>query len=479
MEPAHKKAKIADFLADVKDNEKALRHKWAQSLPVEDRDRVMQEYDKIKQVIVDRTPSIPMILSLDTSDSEKASMIEEYNVLRNMDRGQMEYIHAKRQLYDRIKSNTLMTQGDSNTINEIIGPSDVPLIKRIIASDHNDEYKRTMITLSNRLDQISPSSEEYHKLYDRITTILNLPASMKGIARDRDNADILMQLKENMDDKLYGQNDTKMRILEVVGSILINPDVTNKCIAFVGSAGVGKTTLGRALADALSLPMYQISLGGMKEESAIKGHGSTYIGSRPGAIVDALTSMKCLDGILFLDEFDKVAEDGTAKDALLHIMDGSQDTDFRDNFIPEVAIDLSRLIKIVSINDINDVGGVLRTRLPMVGFNDYTVSDKIKIARNHFIPSLMNELNINITIKKSVVEYIINKSKRRYEPGARQLQHNLRTIFNRLNIISMLTKERAREMGIKYYINMSDEFILTQDHVDKLFYEYAPKKLHS
>jgi ATP-dependent Lon protease len=474
---------VIGFLKDIKNNEDDLQNKrtknksdekWTKGMLDEDIIKYGPKMNEITKVINGRIIAVSDILGSHMSINNKAKLMEELHVLKSLPKNSQDYLDMKYKLYDKFKSNTMLTEDQVKVIDNFNVDNKTSLIKKIVESCFNDKTKRTLLSMHDRLTKIHPSNEEYDKLYNRIGTILKLPTESHGFGSpDQANITILQNVKTSLDKHLYGQKTVKNRILELVGSLLTNPDIDNKCIVFVGNAGVGKTSLARALSEALQLPMYQISLGGITDPTFIKGHGSTYIGAKPGEIVSALTHMGYNDGILFLDEFDKIESGSNISNSMLHILDPTQDSEFVDLFIPEVPINLSKVVKIVSINDPYKVNKILRTRLPLVKFNDYDIKDKVKIAKRHIIPLLKDRLGLhNITIPKHVIRYIILRSNKRHEPGVRQVQHNMKVIFERINVIKMMTKVEAKELGIKYWIKINDPHVLTESHASKLFNEY-------
>lgn len=474
---------VTAFLDNIKANEDKLQHKkpknitnekWTKGMTDKEIMKYSLKMDNIIEVINAKNINVSDILDSHMSIDDKARLLEELHVLKSLPKTSQDYLDMKYKLYDKFKSNAMLSEDQVKIIDNFNTCNTTSLIKKIVESEFDNKIKKILLTMHSRLIKIHPSNEEYDKLYNRIDTILKLPTKAHGFGNPKqNNIEILQDVKISLDQHLYGQKTVKNRILELVGSLLTNPNIDNKCIVFVGNAGVGKTSLARALSEALQLPMYQISLGGIKDEAFIKGHGSTYIGAKPGQIVSALTHIGYIDGILFLDEFDKIESDSNISNSMLHILDPTQDSEFTDLFIPEVPIDLSKIIKIISINDPKKINSVLRTRLPFVKFDDYDIKAKVKIARKHIIPHLKEKLGLHsIEVPKDVVQYIILKSKKRNEPGIRQVQHNMKVIFERINIIKMMTKDESKGLGIKYWIKINDPHILTESNASKLFDEY-------
>jgi ATP-dependent Lon protease len=291
--------------------------------------------------------------------------------------------------------------------------------------------------------------------------------------------DMLMNVKGNLDNNLYGQNLVKERVLEVLTAMWTNPNRTRNCMVFLGDPGVGKTALARELATSIGLPFYQISFGGAKDSAILKGHGFTYIGSKPGEIVESLINMGVKNGILYLDELDKIKDSLNGQEvinSLLHILDYTQNVDFKDNYLHGIPIDLSKLIIIISINSIEVINNVLADRLPIVTFENYTVEDKIEIGTNFLIPRVIKNLNLDpnhVKYTRNSVAYIISKSIIK-ESGVRQLERNISTIFERINVLIQLHKDkRKKKIKMSYNIpRFKLPLTLNKKAIDYLFEEY-------
>jgi ATP-dependent Lon protease len=232
--------------------------------------------------------------------------------------------------------------------------------------------------------------------------------------------------------------NVKEEILMVINQKLNNPSSTNCTFALVGEPGTGKTKIIRILSEILSLPMEQISMGGVNDVSQLEGHSYTYLGSKPGKIVESIQKMKCNNGIIFFDEIDKIGDSRHGREvtnALIHITDFTQNSTFHDNYIGQIPIDLSKIWFIFSLNDENLVNPILRNRMKMIQVPKYSRKDRVEIARK-----LMNEIYLDLNIDEKVIkftdeniEYIIDKIKQ--EAGVRELKRTIETILRKIKLL--------------------------------------------
>lgn len=277
-----------------------------------------------------------------------------------------------------------------------------------------------------KLERMHPSTPDYSVVYNHLDLLLDLPWE----DYTEDNYD-LKRAKKVLDEDHYGMNKIKERILEYLAVLKLKGDLKSPILCFVGPPGIGKTSLGKSIANALKRKYVRLSLGGLHDESEIRGHRKTYIGAMPGRILQSLRKIKSSNPVMILDEIDKVGNDfrGDPSSALLEVLDPEQNNNFYDNYL-ELEYDLSKVLFIATANDINTIQPALRDRLEIIDLSGYAVEEKIQIAKRHLVPKQkeMHGLDkINLKFSDKVLQKIIEDYTR--ESGVRELDRMLASIM--------------------------------------------------
>lgn len=459
---------LEDELAELKDSKSNIDEFMRKH-------RKNPKLKKAFELIAEREITEDQIEKLQIPDEEKAWFLENI-ALRNdlLTIGYYEDAYKlKYKIYNKYKEMTEWTEREI-AIEEKLkssSSSNDSILNRIINSGWPEESKVILYKKYHLLNTLG-HGEEYAKGLEWLNTVLDLPTTNQEI-KVGDVATKLNNLRLAMDNKLYGLAAVKEKILEKYCAMLTGDNKTNKIIALVGPPGVAKTVFGNSVADFLDISFEKISLGGAKDSSFLTGHSSTYIGARPGVIVTLLRKMKHLDGLVFIDEIDKVthtSEGHSVYSTLLHILDKSQNNKFQDAFMPEIPINLSKIFFIVAMNDETVLDPILRDRLDIIRISPYTVEDKVNIGMDYILPTIYKNLDIktsDVKISKPIMNYIINKSQIK-EAGVRQLERNLQTIFERINVLKNVGNDNQFSYNIP---NFKLPITLTERHIDILFKE--------
>ncbi len=337
--------------------------------------------------------------------------------------------------------------------------------KKADAKKWPDAAKEAFKKGIEKLERMHVSTPDYSVVYNHLDLMLELPWNEGTI----DSYD-LGKAKKILDRDHYGMNKIKERLLEYLAVLKLKGDMKSPILCFVGPPGIGKTSLGRSIAAALNRKYVRLSLGGLHDESEIRGHRKTYIGAMPGRILQSIRKAKSCNPVIILDEVDKVGSDfrGDPSSALLEVLDPEQNHTFYDNYL-ELEYDLSKVLFIATANDIQHIQPALRDRLEIIDLNGYAVEEKVQIAKRHLLPKqkeLHGLKNLNIKVGDSVLEKIIEDYTR--ESGVRELDRQLASIMR------SLAKEYATKGKLKPSLTAKDvERILGKPRYSNDLYKIA------
>jgi ATP-dependent Lon protease len=439
---------------------------------------------EIHKIRTKREITLNSILSTNLDLNNKVILIEYLDILKHTDKHTEEYLRIKNKIYKQIKESAEITNEEFVTqqkLQKMTNPLCDTMLHKIINISHCDNIQLILYNKYLKLKNLNINDEEYNKTEEWINHVLQIPSINKSTNIDCKSLDVmLLHLLNILNKNMYGMKLIKERILELFCTMLINPKSNRKCMALVGPPGVGKTALAKSIAESMNLPFEQISFGGIKDPSYLVGHSSTYIGSKPGIFVEILKKMKIKNGVLLLDEIDKIScniEGQQIYNVLLNILDYVQNDNFRDAYMPEIPIDLSQLFIIVTLNNIDNIDPILKDRLPLIYMKGYTLQEKIKISTDYIIPKIFKQLQFNkneMIISEKTIAYIINKSKYN-EDGVRQLERNLYCVFEKINVLKQINNknEKTKKIKLSYNIhNFKIPFLLSKENIDILFTEY-------
>ena len=352
--------------------------------------------------------------------------------------------------------------------------NDIPLKIKILKASMPISSKSTILSKIVQFQTMNPMESEFNKMRKYMEGLDRLPFGnyiempiKKSDSYKKINSYIKQSYKY-LDDSVYGQKETKFKILQILAQWISNPKSKGSVIALQGPPGIGKTTiLKNGLAKALGRPFSFITLGGATDSSFLEGHSYTYEGASYGRIAGILMETKCMNPIIFFDELDKVSETKHGEEIigiLTHLTDSSQNSDFHDKYFAGIDLDLSRALIVFSYNDPEKINPILKDRILTIKVKGFETPDKIKIARDY----LMKEISENIGLKKDdiifseeVLKYIIDKYTN--EKGVRELKRCLETIVLKLNLM------RYTDMKFDFRLdNIDFPVTLTKENVDKI-----------
>ena len=296
-----------------------------------------------------------------------------------------------------------------------------------------------------KLSRIPTHSPEYFVVYNYLSWIVDLPWKVPEIKKIDIN-----QAENILNEDHYGLDKIKERILEYLAVMQFNVQSKAQILCFVGPPGVGKTSLGKSIARALGREFIRLSVGGVTDESEIRGHRKTYIGAMPGIIIQSLKKAASINTLIMIDEIDKLGHDykGDPSSALLEVLDPEQNNSFRDNYL-DFGFDLSKVFFIATANNLSTIPAALRDRMEIIKLTSYTEHEKTFICRDYLIPKKIKEFDTEKKLTINISESIIRSIIRNYtaEAGVRELERNINAIY-RKTIKMHLKKEVKKSLTI-------------------------------
>ena len=310
------------------------------------------------------------------------------------------------------------------------------------SADEADRYEEQLKTLDldedssqevnreiQRLRHIQPSSSEFQVIKTFLDRFFALPWN-----NSTEEMIDLPKVRQSLEEEHFGLSKVKERILEFLAVRKLNPKHKGPILCFAGPPGVGKTSLGRSIAEAIGRRFFRISVGGVKDEAEVRGHRRTYVGAMPGKIMNALARVKCNNPLLMLDEIDKIGSDhrGDPASALLEVLDPEQNDTFTDHYF-NVPFDLSGVMFVVTANYLHDIPKPLLDRLEVISIEGYTETEKVEIARAHLTPKILDDHGISdtsLSFEELGVRHLIRGWTR--EAGVRNLQRALQKVCRKV-----------------------------------------------
>lgn len=351
---------------------------------------------------------------------------------------------------------------------------DQPVMFKILNMKTTPEIQAQLMAKYNNLQNIDPGSGEYYKMRNWLEKATALPLGIRKElpVKVEEGPEIcqafMSKAKKCLDDAIYGQEESKLQILQFIASKITNPQSRGMNLLLVGPPGIGKTSLiKQGIAKALDWPFQFISLGGDSDASTFSGHQMVYEGSHCGKIVNSLVQAKSMSMVLMFDELDKISDTPKGEEIqnlLVHLTDPTQNADFEDKYLSGIPLDLSQAMFVFSANDINKIDRVLLDRFLVVHLEGYGSKEKMEIAEKFLLPTALKEVNLaeRVGISKEVLQHVL-ETYAKEEKGVRELKRCMEQIAQKLNMLRLFNNP-----DLPFYIkDFSLPFILKKDHVDK------------
>ncbi len=377
---------------------------------------------------------------------EKQEVLEQSNLLRRLEilaeifENENEILRLEAGIYEKVKSRVDRNQKDYylreqlKIISEELGEDDSPeseintYLEKIEALKFSDEVREKLTKEANRLGKMPGSSQEAAVVRGYLDICLELPwNTLRTVKSD------IAQAQKILDHDHYGMEKIKDRVLESIAVRALAPNIKGQILCLVGPPGVGKTSIAKSIAKATGRDYVRLSLGGVRDESDIRGHRKTYIGSMPGRIIDAMRRAGSRNPLMLLDEIDKLGGDykGDPSSALLEVLDAEQNHAFRDHFI-ELPFDLSDVLFIATANNADTIPAPLYDRMEVIELSSYTREEKFHIAKEYLIPKQRERHGLNgrqARLTDEALYAVIDGYTR--ESSVRRLERSLASIFRK------------------------------------------------
>ena len=405
--------------------------------------------------------------NLNSDIKEKQRLLEISNIkaraelLMNLMQTELQYAELKNKVTNKTRNELdkqqreYFLQQQMKAIKEELGGDNVAEVKEMQKKAETKKWpaaaKELFTKGIEKLERMHPSTPDYSVTYNHLDLMLDLP--WEECTEDQYD---LKKSKKILDHDHYGMQKIKERILEYLAVLKLKGDMKSPILCFLGPPGIGKTSLGKSIAAAINRKYVRVSLGGVHDESEIRGHRKTYIGAMPGRIVQSIRKIKSSNPVMILDEIDKVGSTahGDPSSALLEVLDPEQNNTFYDNYL-ECEYDLSKVLFIATANNISNIQPALRDRLEIIDLSGYAVEEKIEIAKRHLMPKQKDMHGLeegSFKLSDTVLSKIIEDYTR--ESGVRELDRQLASIM----------RYQAKELVIKGKLKTT----ITNNDVEKI-----------
>jgi len=354
-----------------------------------------------------------------------------------------------------------------------------PYRMTLLESDIPTLFKGAAMKKINSLKYMEPGSGEFYKIKNWVDTFMRIPfGKFESLPITIDDGvekchEFMENAQKTLDEAVYGLNDAKMQIMQMLGQLLTNPKAIGTAIAIHGPPGTGKTSLVKeGISKILNRPFAFIALGGATDSSFLEGHSYTYEGSTWGKIVQILIDSKCMNPVIYFDELDKISDTPRGEEIagiLTHLTDTSQNSQFHDKYFAEINFDLSKCLFIFSYNDESKVNPILKDRMYRIQTKGYNQKQKTQIANNYLLPKIREQVKFNsdeIIIPDEIVHYLVDTHCNK-EDGVRNLKRCLEIVHTKLNLYRLM-KPGTNLFEEDMSIEVSFPLTITKEIVDKL-----------
>ena len=427
----------------------------------------------LKRAIKDCKESIQSLVK----DTRKKNTKQYHKLIyaENNKPNEMNYFKTKLSNAEQLK-----IMRDLKEINDTIN-TDKPHRLALLESQIPPKLKAQAMQKINALKGLEPGDPEYSKMKNWIDTFMQIPFGRYTnlSVKMSDGLDVchdfMQSAKETLDECVYGLDDAKLQIMQMMGQWVANPSAMGSAIAIKGPPGTGKTTLVKeGISKILGREFAFIALGGTGDASFLEGHSYTYEGSTWGKIVQIILDSKCMNPVIYFDELDKISDTPRGQEItgiLTHLTDSTQNSQFHDKYFSNIDFDLSKCLFIFSYNEEQNVNPILKDRMYRIETKGYSAKEKLIIARQYMLPKIREQVSFeegDIIIPDETINYIVsNKALTQDEAGVRNMKRCLEIIHTKLNLFRLVKPDNnmfSKDIGME----VKFPFTVEKKHVDIL-----------
>ena len=465
-------------LADIKETIQSLTETMATNQTLGSNKFMKKQLEEMKQKQAD----IERQLRNDEKKRDKLN-VKEFKTLLRKKNSTNDLRYFRRHMTSAEQQKVIADLKQIHAVSIIVKPYRLSLLE----TDIPIAFKAIAMRKINSLRHMEPGCGEYYKVKNWVDTFMkipfgktkNLPLTIEdGLTRC---SEFMEASKTTLDAAVYGLNDAKLQIMQMVGQWISNPAAMGSAIAIKGPMGTGKTSLVKeGISKILGRDFAFIALGGATDSSFLEGHSYTYEGSTWGKIVEIIIQCGSMNPVIYFDELDKISETAKGEEIvgiLTHLTDTSQNSQFHDRYFAEIDFDLSKCLFIFSYNDESKVNPILLDRMYRINTTGYNKKDKTQIAQKYLIPKICAQVGFregDIVIPDAVIEHIV-ENYTEGEQGVRNLKRCLEVVHRKLNLYRLIKPDTPlfeKEMSLK----VTFPFQISNDVVDKLVKQASEEK---
>ena len=419
---------------------------------------LIQTLEIVKTEIARTEPNVKTMLSVPLRLEDRAKLCQYYEIYKMQTPNTNEWLDARDRYNEMFKEYKAgyeeyrkYSDCDITRMKEeetkFTGFNAVLALKyKILSLEATDATKKIIFRKYEELMTLDTSDDEYGKLKQWLAWATEIPHNrVKKVIVDNPT-EFIRRAKERLDAELYGMEKVKEQILLFLSAKLRNPNMVHSNLGLVGPPGTGKTAIARLISEIMGWGFSQISFGGSDKAEFLKGHEYTYIGSQPGEVVKSLKRIGHKNGVIFLDELEKTAENPDIRAVLLHLVDPTQNMDFRDFFLSEIPIDLSQIWWIGSMNSVPE-DSALADRWWIIEVKGYEYQEKIKIVENYLLPRALRNCGMvenSVVLSSGATSFLISEVCKSGDKGVRILEKTVKDLVNKVSFLVSHQNEQGK-----------------------------------